>query len=566
MAPMLTGETDEDPQQQPSQFLVVRDLEASVTEETLSKGLMKLFVENNAQEPKEPNPTPNKLKSTAPTASIQGLGARPGSLNRVFLMRDRLTNESWRYGFAEFTTIDDAQGAIAKYRASPKFTIASKPVIVAFIHTGVFVPALQAVTSATAPFFFAPTYNLDIRLKYWDDRAYPSVLDVESSITGRSSPNPEKIGGRDKSVVSAHRTALLSQDAAAKKAKKDKDSAAAAKKAAGLVMAPQMQMWAKKRAELHAGSGQKPRDAGDVASLQHSAPTEDVHPGPRAPHSSDEFISYGDYQKMQCLLCMRRFESAQDLRDHEVLDQAHAASLKDGVRVQDIVNKLAEQSQEPRTVIRRIPRDRTDAAPIYFSYADAENGHCLVCERKFKNLAVLRLHERESELHRKNMRDDKNIQRAVAELVKLERNPVRMRPALANHDKNQYRDRAKERRRVYSQPKKPAQQSGKDGRKRQQTENTTAAPPERKEAVPSKGAALLGKMGWSTGQGLGAEGNEGRTEAIATDLYVPGVGLGADGGKVGDAAAEAARRTQSHYSDFVEKTKDKARERYDRLG
>lgn len=73
--------------------------------------------------------------------------------------------------------------------------------------------------------------------------------------------------------------------------------------------------------------------------------------------------------------------------------------------------------------------------------------------------------------------------------------------------------------------------------------------------------ALLGKMGWSAGEGLGAQGT-GRTETIATDMYVAGVGLGAQGGKVGDAAEEAERNTKGGYKEFAERTKEKARERF----
>ena len=90
------------------------------------------------------------------------------------------------------------------------------------------------------------------------------------------------------------------------------------------------------------------------------------------------------------------------------------------------------------------------------------------------------------------------------------------------------------------------------------------AGPAPKKPVVSKAAAMMGKMGWVDGQGLGA-GGTGRTEAIATDLYAPGVGLGAQGGKVGDAVAEAALRTQATPSDTAQRTLDKTRERYNQL-
>lgn len=71
-------------------------------------------------------------------------------------------------------------------------------------------------------------------------------------------------------------------------------------------------------------------------------------------------------------------------------------------------------------------------------------------------------------------------------------------------------------------------------------------------------------MGWSAGAGLGAQGT-GVTAPIATEVYAQGVGLGAQGGKLGDAVNEANRNTRGRYDEFLEKTKDLARERYERM-
>ncbi|KMU88810.1 hypothetical protein CIHG_06478 [Coccidioides immitis H538.4] len=71
-------------------------------------------------------------------------------------------------------------------------------------------------------------------------------------------------------------------------------------------------------------------------------------------------------------------------------------------------------------------------------------------------------------------------------------------------------------------------------------------------------------MGWSAGKGLGAQGT-GMTAPVATELYVQGVGLGAQGSKVGDAVQEASRNTRGRYDEFLEKTKDLARERYEKM-
>ena len=134
----------------------------------------------------------------------------------------------------------------------------------------------------------------------------------------------------------------------------------------------------------------------------------------------------------------------------------------------------------------------------------------------------------------------------------------------------EYRDRAKERRQAFgtstkiSLPMKKSSATVADGKP---SPNQAVAIEEEVVAKPSsnKGMALLGKMGWSAGEGLGAQGT-GRTETIATDMYVAGVGLGAQGGKVGDAAEEAERNTKGGYREFAERTKEKARERFGGLG
>lgn len=98
------GDNDVAPESQPSQFLLIRGLEASVTEELLAKGVSKLYrpaVNNDSA-------TDNQKKGSkiASTTGDSNLGAREGSLRRVLLVRDRRTNESWRYGFAEFAGIN----------------------------------------------------------------------------------------------------------------------------------------------------------------------------------------------------------------------------------------------------------------------------------------------------------------------------------------------------------------------------------------------------------------------------------------------------------------------------
>lgn len=194
----------------------------------------------------------------------------------------------------------------------------------------------------------------------------------------------------------------------------------------------------------------------------------------------------------------------------------------------------------------------TDNAPPKQTFADLDRKCCLLCSRQFKTEAEVNKHERMSQLHRDNLKNEELVAKATLKLKKSEDSAA----------DSAYRDRAKERRHAFNQPNQPAAQ-------RSRNKDLTTGSSTTKEAdeapVPSKGAALLGKMGWTAGQGLGATGT-GRTDAIPTELYSQGVGLGAQGGKIGDAAEEAQRQTKGSYADFLSKTKDKAKERFESLG
>jgi hypothetical protein len=560
---------------------------------------MKLFVEN-PEPAKEAPTTTNKLKSTAPTNSTVGLGAKPGSLRRVFLMRDRKTNESWRYGFAEFATVDDAMAAVAKFRASTRFTIASKPVVVAFIHTGVFIPAFDAPATESQELSFTPIYNPSVRVKYWDERAYPSAR-IVSTDPLPGAPSPGHPGGGDDAAKPAARPS--------KKAKITKEPAPVAK----VAMMPQVKLWAKASAQLHgakpatgavAPSAQEPEEA-KVAAARGGAPreAEDAQPdGPVAPQPGDRYLSYADWDAMACLACgweaptqahmdERGWPQARGdlLIEHE--GRAHHFFLDDDGDEDQAKAKaaaaLAALGREPRPVVRRTPRLRSDRLPVYKSYADPDpdRPRCVLCRRVFKHARLVWLHEQQSELHKRMLADPRNRARAAAEFQKLGRKMRVVEPDAGFKHRweaqrarvvllqpQHYRDRALERRRAFGLPKKAASASVPEKRKEPPSlagETAAAAAADGKGNEPpaakrSKGAGMLAKMGWAAGSGLGAEG-AGRTEAIATEVYAPGVGLGAEGGRLGDASEEAARNTRGDFAAFVEKTRERARERFERM-
>jgi hypothetical protein len=441
------GDNDASPDNTPSQFLLFRGLEPSVTEELFAKGVAKLF-KSGGPTSASSQPTNKKSAKVASTTGDSNLGAREGTLRRILLVRDRRNNESWRYGFAEFATIDDAQAALVRYASFERFTIASKQVLVTYIHAGVFVPVLNPTVSSLR-FTFSPLSNAAMQLAYWDEDAYVTELVVSAGDV--STP------AKSNKIPSAEKEGLVSAKDAERSKKRKAEVAAASngKKSA----ASHLQFWSNRHAELH-GLDQK----------------------------STEFTT----------------------------------------------------SEDGKSAAR-------DTSPPSQSFADPERHCCYLCSRQFNSAAEVNKHERMSDLHHKNLKDPALVSKAQGKLDK--------HAARSQETSLEYRDRAKERRKVYGVVNKKGEQIG------HKSKPTVEAD---EPVVQSKGASLLSKMGYTAGQGLGASG-EGMTTPINQDVYAAGVGLGAQGGKLGDAVVEAARRTKDDYSGFAEKTRETARERYNRM-
>ncbi|KAK0112262.1 hypothetical protein ONS96_001511 [Cadophora gregata f. sp. sojae] len=453
-----TGDSDASPDGAASQFLLLRGLEPGVNEELLAKGVGKLYKTKANTPPTDGQGS--KKRQISSTTNDASLGAKDGSLQRVLLVRDRKTDDSWRYGFAEFSTVEDAQAAMVKYNSSDKFTISSKPVTISYIHAGVFVPILHQVGEEHAKFTFSPLSNSAVKLMYWDEAAYASEL--VTAVPPSQSTVKSKESEHTKLALAAAKEGLINPgnegEPRVKKRKTEKETK---------VVASHLQFWTNRHAEIH---GLPQKEAGN-----------------------------------------------------------------------DVINPQST----PKT-------PSTPEVPSSQTFADLDRKCCLLCARQFKTEAEVNKHERISQLHRDNLKNEDLVAKAMAKLRKSGHEPA----------EGSYRDRAKERRQAFNQPKQPAAQHN-----RAKDSVGTSVPKHEVEEAPiqSKGAALLGKMGWTAGEGLGAQGT-GRTDAIVTELYSQGVGLGAQGGKIGDAAEEAQRQTKGSYADFLSKTKDKAKERFESLG
>ncbi|KAF4918079.1 putative RNA-binding protein [Colletotrichum viniferum] len=512
---LLTGESDA--ADTPSQILVFFPLAGSVTEDVLAAGAAKLELAQKPAAPKNSGEPP-KLKSTAPTGDASGYGAKPGSLHRIFLMRDQDTNESFNFGFAEFWTVEDALAAMQKFKMMREFTIAGKPVTVSTIHLGVFVPEMRDVTRAIEHISFKPLFNPAIRVKYWEPHVFPSEKVITETPPGGTSSNG-KTDANDE----------------AKKTKKRKAegslASAATKKSAP--MAGQMAFWQRRHDEIH--EGKKPTDPADGdGSAEERAPVKISLSGANAISTGPIKIS---------------------LTGASLSNPAPPAT-----------SHSAEPSTAPTSTGAVSPEQ--PASPTV-SYVDREKVCCLLCMMKYKSLDDLNTHEK-SRNHKNAMADEEKVKAAKPRLAARAARDKRMSKQTEEQPKNdesgpQYRDRAKERREVFNQPSKPKPLVQNTKPARREDKPSRAAAEKTPPPQPSKGAGMLAKMGWSTGQGLGANA-DGRTEVIATHAYQEGVGLGAEGGNLGDAAELAQRKTKNSYAEYVNTVQDRARERYNKMG
>ncbi|KAF7522261.1 hypothetical protein PCG10_007562 [Penicillium crustosum] len=558
-APKIANDGDNDvaPETQPSQFLLIRGLEASVTEELLAKGVSKLYRPSGNNDSAPDNQ--KKGSKVASTTGDSNLGAREGSLRRVLLVRDRKTNASWRYGFAEFAGIKDAQDAMTRLNSFEKFTISSKPVLVTYIHGGVFVPVMNAPSGASY-YTFSPSNNPSLKLMYWDDEAY--VTELVLSTTEDDAAQEQK----------ANKTASNHGDGQAKgtkdsdKGKKRKVDATTSASTKKLAMPPQLQFWSERHAELH---GINRDDAGNPAESSNlAAPTTDSAApatelaAPVTDSAAAPTPSFADWGKLRCLLCMQDLVDEGHLRWHEYASDIHRENMKDvklrilgmcWLVIYGIIPMPTPNYEGSKDAYRDEIEERYWIPPSPRSFADQKRNWCLLCFSKFDSAEELHAHDRNSEHHRNELKNEEAVKWAEAQLKKAGIAQDIVQEAPKAPEAPEYRDRAKERRKAFG--------SG-DANVRQQA----PAQEEEKDETPvqttSIGASLLSKMGWTEGSGLGAQGT-GVTEPIPTEIYAQGVGLGAQGSRLGEATEEAGRNTRGRYEEFLEKTKDTARQRYE---
>ncbi|CAG8340256.1 unnamed protein product, partial [Penicillium nalgiovense] len=403
-APKIANEGDNDvaPEGQPSQFLLIRGLAASVTEELLAKGVSKLYRPSGNDESAPDNQ--KKGSKVASTTGDSNLGAREGSLRRVLLVRDRRTNESWGYGFAEFAGITDAQAAMARLNSFEKFTISSKPVLVSYIHGGVFVPVMNAASGASY-FTFSPSNNPSLKLMYWDDAAFVTELVVS---TEEDDVAQEQRANKTTSNHGDAQAKGMKDSDKGKKRKTDGSASASTKK---LAMPSQLQFWSDRHAELHGinrdAAGNPAENSSSVTPATESAALAIEPAAPVTEPAAPAAPSFADFEKNRCLLCMQDLVDAGHLRYHERESDIHRENLKDvDLRIRGIcwmiiyhvIPMPTPNYKDSKDEYREALEREYSVPPTPRSFADLKRNWCLLCFTKFKTPEDVLVHDRVSEL------------------------------------------------------------------------------------------------------------------------------------------------------------------------
>lgn len=334
------------------QILCVWPLPSHVDEDQLAVEMKRLELVKE----EKPQEETHKLKSTAPSVDGAGYGARPGSLHRVFLVREVVTNIKMTFGLAEFWTMNDACAALRKHQMTRSFQIAGTPVSAGLIHVGVFVPEDRPITPTIDFMSFVPTFNPSLRVRYRDLDLYASPKLVTSE-----APQPEE----ETAKTATERT----DGAKTKKRKADESlSESTAKKppvTAAPVMAAQMALWQRRHEEIAQGpaAGHLPPGASVKFSLPKPSPGPAVRPQrlkkePAAPASAPTAavpaeetpidVSYVDRNLMICLLCTKRYKSVEELDVHQ-RSQYHRRQMGNKDKVAAALPRVAARDQAQRS-------------------------------------------------------------------------------------------------------------------------------------------------------------------------------------------------------------------------
>ncbi|KAK4555195.1 hypothetical protein LTR86_007491 [Recurvomyces mirabilis] len=493
------GEHDVSADGKPVRMLLVRNLKESITESLFAKGLDKLSVDAATTKNKDDPP----------------VGASAGSLRRVLIVRDRQSEKSMQYGFAEYHHASDATAALAKAEElGEKCTIGSKVIEVCFPHLAIFPQADSYLEGRDeSDLYTIELPNTGTRHKYYVERYYVTELMVNAVAPYREPspaqpPTPEasseavsttREGSPAKNVGASEVTVQGTTLDGKEKSKK--------RKAPGAVAPAFLQHWQNKAAELRHEDEKvqaaKEKEHGEKAS---KVPASGVN-AISAPRFDQKQTFSIDTTKLKCCyLCAGQFQTLEGLQRHLKESPKHVENLESEEATTRGYERLKRANVSPDSTIKLLlqPPDVV-AAAMTIEQADSA----------YRDRAAERRQAEGGSGGKGNM------------------------PKFSLKTK--------------SNPTRTSSPSTLD------TESTT-------KPIYGKGLGMLQKAGWAPGTGLGS-GGEGIAAPIEQSLYAAGIGLGHEGSKKGDAVLEAQRLTKGDGREgFLEKTREVARQRFERMG
>lgn len=305
-------------------FVLVRGFPSSITETVFARGVEKLYRNGDV------DPT----------------GARPKSLRRVLLVRDRVNDKSMGFGFAEFHTVQDARHAVERARRSDlwDFTIGSRSVSVCFPHSGVFPPADFGRVERDKMYTFR-LKDKEQDHKYHDDRYYARELVVNAEVLHYRSESPGRTTETEsKSNAAAGQKRAIDTLDSGLRTKKAK---AAPKAAPGI-----LQNWQKKQAELRGDAEQsisRDEPASGVIDITTSAN--------ESSESTEQTFAHSG-TKIACYLCASQFETMDHITKHLEQSKTHADNLHDEAVVKRAYHRMKNKGIETSETIKLTPRDQ----------------------------------------------------------------------------------------------------------------------------------------------------------------------------------------------------------------
>ncbi|KAF8163019.1 hypothetical protein B0H34DRAFT_693746 [Crassisporium funariophilum] len=477
---------------------------------------------------------------SGPQAIYQAMLSSSGSttdgakgMRRIILIKDKVTMASFGFAFVEFVDTQSAATVLAATMSSQihpnGFRISDRPVAASFAHPYSFQPVTDFLQRDEA--CLASTMTLGgvegTWVKYWDESSTVAVLEfkVEEPIqpTGQTKDKKEK-----------------------KKAKSEADVVPKAPPVAPSVLPVLDKLvtlsFSKGPVKLSTVSnptklpvpGFSMDDSSNADGVQ-----EDTGSDPNKPLVVKRVAPLIASKKT--VNNINKWNQVQEDLAHDITPSSTTLTAPS----KTLSKATATNKTSTGLILETSPKPEAD-----YEFSDIPGLMCLLCARQFKTLEQLTLHNKKSDLHKKNYKD--------TNLRDVAREKVTARSAGTAPEQPKYRDRASERRVLFNQPDAPLPEKDPTIKKRHvEGPPRPATPPP--PVNPGKdegnvGNKLLKMMGWKEGTGLGSEG-DGRVDPIETAIYAQGAGLGASKGR------DIGKYTEG-FSSYVHMAQDAARERY----